>query len=285
MRSAGRQRARLLLCAAVTVFVGACGLPDHSSTPGVDLVSASALAQPYLAGARPVEGKGVCLDRSGSNAAYYLPSARSDLALAVKSWPAVLPDDESSAFAGSPGLNLTIRVAGADRDTPALTISIPPVSSVLAKPDLTAPRVLEYGGPYAVWQKSWSQVDVEARHAHSAALAAARAIRGLPLPEISGGITACVAALATSVPDVGDQPAWNALVVSDLDDTDPAVLPSRALAMASFQIVQACANLDPATCSRVAGTFTSWLQAAGAAPVQISRGNLLGSVIANWLRP
>jgi hypothetical protein len=285
MRSA-RQMRPLALCAGVAALLAACGAPIDAPASGSGSLSASELAQPYRPVTTPTVAKGVCLERHGSSAKPAAAFVR-DLARALRTWPAKLPTDQSTTFAGSPGLDLTIRVVAADSapttDAPPVHISTPPVSGLRAEPNLTAKGVLEYGGPYFVWQAGLSEIKREVTQAHVSVLREANAVLSLPVDPSSGGVMGCLAALAASVPSVEVEPMWSVLVVSALDVTEPINLSPQALSMARVQVVQSCPSGNVARCSLQARTFTALVKAAGAPSVQISPAERVDVVVASWL--
>jgi hypothetical protein len=162
------------------------------------------------------------IDPTTSTDSSFRESMKADIISAVQSLVPAKPRDTKAGVPAVTGLQLTVRLAETNSlayGQPNAAISIPSVSELPARPDMTAAGALDPGGPYDSWRRSetrWSAAYDATLAAQAAAVKTLQAIN-LDVDE-SSGITAGAAALTLLAPAHGDV-AY--AIMSDLDENRP----------------------------------------------------------------
>jgi hypothetical protein len=212
-----------------------------------------------------------CIDPTASTDKRFAQAIRASLVEAVRGYMPSRPEETKAGVAGTPGLDLTVRLISTRPlayGEPYLHIEIPPVDGLPPRPDMTKPGALDPGGPYLAWKKVEAQWAADYRAAQTAQADAVEVLQRIDLshPQRSG-VRDCVAALMT-VP--ATYPDATVVVASDLGDneftgTDPVFNGAPML------IIQPCPKGDAGTCAARLEAFTSWTSAHGAGPVSLAR--------------
>lgn len=206
------------------------------------------------------------IDPTTSTDSSFRESMKADIIAAVQGLVPAKPGDTKAGVPALTGLQLTVRLVATNSlayGQQNAAISIPSVSELPARPDMTAPGALDPAGPYDTWKQSEAQWST----AYAAALAAqANAVETLQAINLnvdeSSGITAGAAALALLAPAQGDLAF---AVMSDLDE-------NRAQQPATFNghpilVVQPDPIGDIGRWDSLFNNFSSWATNSGAGQI------------------
>lgn len=254
------------LCAAA-----GCGLIDPPPPPVTDSTTPAPTYSPTQPA--PTVNAGVCLDPTLSTLPTFSESIRELVAKTVAGWePPAPPPTTTSAVDPRPGLNLTIRTVGTNSygsQIPYLSVTLPPVPGLSARPDVTDPN---FPSLNPVWQMARDQVIQQAQAAGQQAQQRAAAIRDLPLDTSqSSEIAGCLSALAQTVP-----PGPRTLILtSDLEQNEPPQV-AGDLHNTRILIVQPCGG-DATRCRQLQDQWQQELAGRGAVTVTVIRPELADS--------
>ena len=229
--------------------------------------SPTAANGPVTLGAAPEQRyRFALIDPTTSTDASFRESMKADIIAAVQSLVPTKPGDTKAGVPALTGLQLTIRLVGTNSlayGQQNAAISIPSVSELPTRPDMTAPGELNPGGPYDTWKQSeakWSTAYDAALAAQAAAVQTLQAIN-LNFDE-SSGITAGAAALSLLAPAKGDV-AFT--VLSDLDENRPSM--PAAFNGHPILVVQPDPVGDIGRWDSLFSKFSSWAVSSGAGQI------------------
>ena len=206
------------------------------------------------------------IDPTTSTDSSFRESMKADIITAVQSLVPAKPSDTKAGVPALTGLQLTVRLVATNSlayGQQNAAISIPSVSELAARPDMTAPGALDPGGPYDTWKQSEAQWSIEYDAALAAQDSAVQTLQAINLNvDESSGITAGAAALALLAPAQGDVAF---AVMSDLDE-------NRAQQPATFNghpvlVVQPDPIGDIGRWDSLFNNFSSWAATSGAGQI------------------
>lgn len=206
------------------------------------------------------------IDPTTSTDSSFRESMKADIVAAVQSLVPAKPSDTKAGVAALTGLQLTVRLVATNSlayGQQNAAISIPSVSELAARPDMTSSGALDPGGPYDTWKQSEAQWSTEYDAALAAQAGAAQTLQMINLNvDESSGITAGAAALGLLAPAHGDIAF---AVLSDLDE-------NRAQQPATFNghpilVVQPDPIGDIGRWDSLFNNFSSWAASSGAGQI------------------
>jgi len=265
----------LAIIAGLVVVIGLLGWMNWDKIAPIvgPMLGAQAAPSPTAAngpatlGAAPEQRcRFALIDPTTSTDASFRESMKADIIAAVQSLVPAKPSDMKTGVPALTGLQLTVRLVGTNSlayGQQNAAISIPSVSELPTRPDMTVPGALDPGGPYDTWKQSkakWSTAYDAALAAQAAAVQTLQAIN-LNFDE-SSGITAGVAALALLAPAKGDV-AFAAM--SDLDENkkrEPATFHGHPVL-----VVQPDPIGDIGRWDSLFSSFSSWAVSSGAGQI------------------
>lgn len=263
---------RFLGTVAVLAVIGLLGWMNWDKVAPIvgPMLGAQATASPAATngsaplGAAPEQRyRFALIDPTTSTDSSFRESMKADIITAVQSLVPAKPSDTKAGVPALTGLQLTVRLVATNSlayGQQNAAISIPSVSELAARPDMTAPGALDPGGPYDTWKRSEAQWSTEYDAALAAQDSAVQTLQAINLNvDESSGITAGAAALALLAPAQGDI-AFT--VMSDLDE-------NRAQQPATFNghpvlVVQPDPTGDIGRWDSLFNNFSSWAATSGA---------------------
>ena len=206
------------------------------------------------------------IDPTTSTDSSFRESMKADIITAVQSLVPAKPSDTKAGVPALTGLQLTVRLVATNSlafGQQNAAISIPSVSELAARPDMTAPGALDPGGPYDTWKQSEARWSTEYDAALAAQAGAVQTLQAINLNvDESSGITAGASALALLAPAQGDVAF---AVMSDLDETgaqQPATFNGHPVV-----VVQPDPIGDIGRWDSLFNTFSSWAATSGAGQI------------------
>jgi len=246
------------LAPIVGPMLGAQGAPSVAATNGPATLSAAPEQQYRFA----------LIDPTTSTNSSFRESMKGDIIAAVQSLVPAKPSDTKAGVPALTGLQLTVRLVATNSlayGQQNAAISIPSISELPARPDMTAPGALDPGGPYDTWKQSEAQWSIEYDTALAARDSAVQTLQAINLnvdESESSGITAGAAALTLLAPAHGDVAF---AVMSDLDE-------NRGQQPATFNghpvlVVQPDPIGDIGRWDSLFNNFSSWAATSGAGQI------------------
>lgn len=254
--------------ALIAAAVSGCGIAGAlTGAPATPVGGTEAAPVGSAAGAaEPTVQAGICVDGTGSLAAYYATRFKEQVAAAVSGWAAVPPANPSGGVPGQPGLHLVLRsvtTSSYSDDGTSVSDTIPPVPAIAPEP---GPGDANYNDDLRAWLAAKPGWQRQATAAVTKARAVAGEVRSYPVARNT--YSAIYSCLSGAARELGQVPgaSMRLVIMSDFQNNEPVV--SLSLSAARVLLVTVCSSYDSTSCPQRFAYARSFVLKHGASQVE-----------------